>query len=110
MPDESTLRQKLIQLDKERRKLHTQLIKPQKLISGSLYAMYKKCGNPKCKCNKAEAHGPFLCLSVMKKRKRKLIFIRKKDELKVKHMNWKHKKYTVTIKKIVKRNEEIVRI
>jgi len=72
--------------------------------------MYKKCGNPKCKCNDGEKHGPFLCLSKMKNKKRELIFIRKDDKVRVQHMNWKYKKFNEMMAKIDKINVSIKNI
>ena len=111
MQNISKLKQRLIKHDIERRKIHTQLIKPRKLISGSLYKMYKKCGNKKCRCNSGgEKHGPFLCLSVMKKRKRGIIFIRKKDNFKISEMSWRYKKFGEGIKEIELINKETIEI
>ncbi len=108
--DISKLRQKLIFLDKERRLLQKQLILPQKLIGGSVYNMFKKCGNPECYCNDGTKHGPYLCISINRNNKRKLIFVRKKDEVEVKHKNWKYKQYKKKINRIEKINNQVVEI
>ncbi len=110
MKDISQLRQELIRFDRERRDLHRKMLQSQKLISGSLYLMYKKCGRRTCKCHDGEKHGPFLCLSTMKKKKRGCIFIRKKDETKVKHLNWKYQKFTEMIKNIEVLDQKIIKI
>jgi hypothetical protein len=108
--DISKLRQTLIFLDKERRLLQKQLILPHKLIGDSVYNMYKKCGKPDCYCNEGKKHGPYLCISINRNNKRKLIFVRKKDEVEVKHKNWKYKQYKKKIKRIEEINNKVVEI
>jgi len=33
------------------------------MVDGSIYTVYKKCGNKNCRCAKGELHGPFKYLS-----------------------------------------------
>lgn len=52
----SKLRQKIYQLNKERTEILNRVVRPGKLILGSLYQIRRCCGNPNCKCAKGEKH------------------------------------------------------
>lgn len=54
--DLSKLRQKVYQLNMERSKLLSRVLRPGKMIQGSLYQMRRGCGNPNCKCAKGQKH------------------------------------------------------
>lgn len=54
--DLSRLRQKIYELNKERRVLLNKVMKPGEMIKGSLYQMARSCGNPNCKCARGEKH------------------------------------------------------
>ncbi|MBT9161049.1 MAG: hypothetical protein DDT27_01426 [Dehalococcoidia bacterium] len=48
----SKLRQEIGLLNKERSKLLDRVIRPGRMVKGSLYQMGRSCGNPNCKCCK----------------------------------------------------------
>ena len=50
------------------------------MIAGSIYVVYKKCGNKNCRCAKGDLHGPFFYLSRKEEGKTKLTFVRRADE------------------------------
>jgi len=52
----SRLRQRIRRLDERRRKLLGKLMRPSPMISGSLYQMKRRCGNPRCRCTRGELH------------------------------------------------------
>ncbi len=54
--DLSKLRQRVYQLDKERNKLLSKILRSGKMVRGSLYQMRRGCGNPNCKCARGEKH------------------------------------------------------
>ena len=54
--DISKLRQKVYQLDRQRRALLHQVLRLRAMISGSLYQMHRRCGNPRCKCARGQLH------------------------------------------------------
>jgi len=47
------------------------------MIRGCLHSVYKKCGNPNCRCAKGKKHGPYWVLSRKEGAKRKLIYLEK---------------------------------
>ena len=52
----SKLRQEVYQLNKKRSGLLTRVLRPGKMVQGSLYQMQRCCGNPNCKCTRGEKH------------------------------------------------------
>lgn len=72
--DMSKIRQKIYQLDKERSKLLSRVLRPGKMVRGSLYQMWRVCGNPNCKCTKGEKHASWY-LSQRIEGKTKLTYI-----------------------------------
>lgn len=59
----SQLRQEASRLQQECRQLMGQLLRPQPMIAGCFYEMYKKCGRANCRCAEGELHGPFPVIS-----------------------------------------------
>lgn len=107
----SQIRQRIDNLDRERRKLQNFLLKPQEMIRGSFYLLYKRCGNPKCpRCTQGEKHGPFAHLSLSRGGKTKLFLIRRKDRLSVKQKSFYYKVYQSRLTTIRKINQEIFEI
>jgi hypothetical protein len=54
--DAGKLRQKVHRLDERRRTLLQKVLRPSPMISGSLYQMSRRCGNPRCKCVRGHLH------------------------------------------------------
>jgi len=54
--DISKLRQRVRRLDERRRKLLQRVLRPFPMVSGSLYEMRRRCGNPRCKCAGGDLH------------------------------------------------------
>lgn len=54
--DSSKLRQRLLRLDKERRNLISEVLRPLPMIVGSLYEIRRRCGRPRCRCTRGELH------------------------------------------------------
>ena len=107
--DIGKLRKKVYLLDLERRKLQNHLLKPRDMIRGSLYKLYRKCGNPNCKCAKGEKHeGTYISMS--KDGKTHLTYVRKKDAVQVLEQTENYKKYQKRMAEIRKINEEIFTI
>jgi len=80
------------------------------MIRGSLYEIYRKCGNPNCKCAKGEKHGPSKYLSIREKGKTRLIYVRRRDEKWVTKEANNYRKYQKSMAEIRKINEKIFEI
>ena len=72
--DSSRLRQKLLAMDKQRLDFLRQALRPSAMISGSLFQMHRRCGNPRCKCSRGKLHASWY-LSRPKEGKTKLTYI-----------------------------------
>jgi len=91
--DISSIRKKIYFLEQQRKKTLDFLLHPKEMVSGSIYTVYKKCGNKRCRCAKGSLHGPFSYLSKKIDGKTKLTFIRKADEDKIVKEAENYRKY-----------------
>ena len=105
--DISTLRKTIDLLEQQRQKAITYLLYPKDMVSGSLYATYKKCGNKKCRCAKGELHGPFNYISKRVDGKTILTFVRKADESKITKEAQNYREYIKVIAKLNKIDKKI---
>jgi hypothetical protein len=107
--DISKLRKKVYLLDVERRKIQNYLLKPQDMIRGSLYKMYRRCGNPNCKCARGDKHeGNYISMS--KDGKTHLTYVKNKHIDGVKKKTSNYKKYQRRMARIRKINKEVFSI
>ncbi len=54
--DINKTRKQIVELNAERSELINSLLKPNKMIKGTLYQTGRTCGNPNCKCARGEKH------------------------------------------------------
>lgn len=108
--DISKLRKRVGELDRRRRRLQSFLLRPRPMTIGSLYEIYKKCGNLRCKCGKGKRHGPFMCLSFSIGGRHKMVFVRKKDQAVISKQAANYCKYQKWMAEIRKINEEVFEI
>jgi len=106
----SRLRQRVFRLHGERKRLLDRLSRPKEMIEGSLYDVYKKCGNKRCRCAGGQRHGPFKYLSLKIANKMKLTFIRRKDEPWVIPQAKEYKRYQRDMATLRKKDNEITKI
>jgi len=67
MEDLSALRKKIYTANTQRNTLLQNIMRAKPFIAAQVYERYKKCGNPNCKCQKGELHGPYLWIYQNKK-------------------------------------------
>jgi len=79
----SDLRQEISILREERLKTENKLMQAKDMLSCSLIWRKVICGNPRCRCQKGELHGPYPYLSEKIKGKTRLTYIRKRDLVKI---------------------------
>ncbi|MCD6578021.1 hypothetical protein J7L48_00930 [bacterium] len=107
--DISRLRKEVYLLDSERKELQDRSVKPHNIIRGSLYTIYRKCGNPNCKCARGEKHaGKYI--SISKNGKTHLTYVRKKDLKRVEKGTRNYKAYQNNLARIREINEKIYTI
>ena len=75
----SELRQEISILREERLKAENRLMQAKDMLSYCLIWRKVACGNPSCKCQKGDLHGPYPYLSEKVKGKTRLTYIRKRD-------------------------------
>ena len=97
-------------MDIERKRLLDRLSRPKEMMEGSLYDVYKKCGNPNCRCASGQRHGPFKYLSLKVDKKTKLTFIRRNDELWVVPRAKEYQGYQKDMATLRKKDAEIAKI
>ena len=105
--DISTLRKTIALLEQQRQKAITYLLHPKDMVSGSIYATYKKCGNKRCRCAKGELHGPFNYISKRVDGKTILTFVRKADENKITKEAENYREYIKVIAGLNKLDKKI---
>ena len=103
----STLRKTIDLLEQQRQKAITYLLHPKDMVSGSIYATYKKCGNKNCRCAKGELHGPFNYISKRVDGKTILTFVRKADESKITKEAENYREYIKVIARLNKIDKKI---
>jgi len=105
--DISAIRKKTNFLELKRKKTLTYLLNPKDMVEGSIYKIYKKCGNKNCRCAKGSLHGPFSVLSKKVDGKTVLTFIRRTDENKIINQAENYRKYTKAMASLNKLNRKI---
>ncbi len=75
----SDVRQEIATLREERQRAEDRLMQAKDMLSLCLIWRKVLCGNPDCKCQKGEPHGPYPYLSEKVKGKTRLTYIRKRD-------------------------------
>lgn len=107
--DISKLRKQVSNLNKERAKLLNKLLRPKKMIRGSIYEAGRKCGNPNCKCAKGEKHISYY-LSTRRDGRTKLIYVRNTDKDYVIGEALNYRAYQKSMSKLRKLNNNIFEI
>ncbi len=107
MNDISSLRKNIYSLERQRKKIVNYLLNPRNMIEGSIYTVYKKCGNKNCRCARGELHGPFNYLSRRIDGKTKLTFVRRADQDDVEIKATNYRKYIARIAKLNKIDRRI---
>jgi len=83
------------------------LLNPRDMIEGSIYTVYKKCGNKNCRCAKGKLHGPFNYLSKKINGATKLTFVRRADEDDIGKGAKNYRKYATRMAKLNKIDRKI---
>ena len=91
--DLSRIKKKIHFLEGQRQKKIDYLLNPKDMVAGSIYTVYKKCGNKNCRCSRGEPHGPFYYLSRKEGGKTKLTFVRRSDEDTIEERAYNYRRY-----------------
>ena len=107
MDNLSSIRKNIINLKTQREKILYYLLNAHEMIDGSIYTVYKKCGNKNCRCAKGSLHGPFKYLSKKVDGVTKLTFIRRADEPNIEIMATDYRKYITHMARLAKIDKKI---
>ena len=108
MRKEERLRKRVDRLEKERRQLLKDLVKPDDMIAGSVYFVYKRCGKKTCRCARGELHGPFMSLSIPEAGKRTLRHVRQGDEEWAASHAARYREYQKSLARLSKINRRVL--
>ena len=107
MDNISSLRKNIYSLETQRKKIIDYLLNAHDMVDGSIYTVYKKCGNKNCRCTKGSLHGPFKYLSKKTDGVTKLTFIRRADEPDIEKMAIDYRKYITHMARLCKIDKKI---
>jgi hypothetical protein len=107
--DISRFRKRVFILDQERKRLQDLLLRPKEMVYGSFYEIYRRCGNPRCRCAKGDKHQAKV-LSLQEDGKTRLVYVRRSDEIWVGEQAENYRIYQKHMARIRKINEEIFEI
>ena len=105
--DLSQIKKKIHFLEGQRQKKIDYLLNPKDMVAGSIYTVYKKCGNKNCRCARGKLHGPFHYLSRKIGGKTKLTFVRRADEDTIEERAYNYRKYIKALADLGKINTRI---
>jgi len=103
----SNLRQEIVNLREDRKKLEDSLFRPKKMIRASLVFLANYCGKKDCRCKKGFPHGPYPYLSEKKKKKTRMTYVKKKDLYEVKAEAEEYARFQHRLARLRKTNEKI---
>jgi len=75
----SGLRQRIIILREERKRLEDSLFRPKKMIRASLSFIPGYCGKKDCRCKRGQPHGPYPYLSERYQGRTRVTYVKKKE-------------------------------
>ena len=107
MDNLSSIRKNIASLKTQREKILHYLLNAHEMVDGSIYTVYKKCGNKNCRCTKGSLHGPFKYLSKKIGGVTKLTFIRRADEPNIETMATDYRKYITHMARLAKIDKKI---
>jgi len=103
----SELRQEIVDLREDRKKLEDSLFRPKKMIRASLVFLANYCGKKDCRCKKGLPHGPYPYLSEKKKKKTRMTYVKKKDLYEIKAEAEEYAHFQHRLARLRKTNEKI---
>ncbi len=103
----SDLRQQVVGLRKERKRLEDSLFRPRKMIRASLVFLPNYCGKKKCRCKKGHPHGPYPYLSEKRCGKTRMTYVKKSDIPKIKREVEEYTRFQQGLACLTKMNQKI---
>jgi len=104
----SDLRQKIVWLREDRKRLEDSLFRPKKMIRASLAFLPNYCGKKDCRCKKGFPHGPYPYLSERRKEgKTRMTYVKKSDLYEIKAKAEEYARFQHGLARLTKINFKI---
>jgi len=103
----SDLRQRIVNLRQERKRLEDSLFRPRKMIRASLVFLLNYCGKKDCRCKKGSPHGPYPYLSERRKGKTRMTYVKKSSLYEIKLEAEEYARFQHRLARLTKINEKI---
>ena len=103
----SDIRQQIVWLREDRKRLEDSLFRPGKMMRASLVFLANYCGKKDCKCKRGEPHGPYPYLSERRKGVTRMTYVKKRDLPKVRKLVEEYVRFQKSLARLTKINEKI---
>jgi hypothetical protein len=105
------LRDSLLLLEKERKRLLKRLIKEHEVAQGSVSEVYRKCGNPRCHCTSGPGHRQVLFLfKDENEQRRRCKLVRRADEKRLLRAGEAYRHFRADLQRLRAIEQEEIRI
>jgi len=103
----SDIRQEIVCLREERKRLEDSLFRPKKMIRASLVFLPNYCGKKDCRCKRGFPHGPYPYLSERRKGKTRMTYVKKNNFYEIKSEAKEYARFQHKLARLTKINEKI---
>ena len=103
----SELRQEIVWLRENRKKLEDSLFRPREMIRASLVFLPNYCGKKDCRCKKGFPHGPYPYLSERRKGKTRMTYVKRDDLPDIKRKAKEYARFQHGLARLAKINSKI---
>jgi len=103
----SDIRQEIVWLREDRKKLEDSLFRPKKMIRASLVFLPNYCGKKDCRCKRGFPHGPYPYLSERRKGKTRMTYVKKSDLYEIKAQAEEYAWFQHKLARLTKINKKI---
>ncbi|MEA1964823.1 MAG: DUF6788 family protein, partial [Candidatus Aerophobetes bacterium] len=103
----SDIRQEIVGLREDRKRLEDSLFRPKKMIRASLVFLPNYCGKKNCRCKKGFPHGPYPYLSERRKGRTRMTYVKKSDLYKIEAEAKGYARFQHKLARLTKINKKI---
>jgi len=103
----SDLRQEIVWLREDRKRLEDSFFRPRKMIRASLVFLPNYCGKKDCRCKKGFPHGPYPYLSERRKGRTRMTYVKRDDLPDIKGKAKEYTRFQHGLARLAKINQKI---
>ena len=103
----SDIRQQIVWLREDRKRLEDSLFRPGKMMRASLVFLANYCGKKDCKCKRGEPHGPYPYLSERRKGGTRMTYVKKRDLSNMRKLVEEYVRFEQGLARLTKINEKV---